>query len=178
MTIESIVAQLAFYYRESLYIDAEKRVPNVVVTEAIRWFKERFKTDEAAQKFAVKIKYHFHPTSTVPFPLIADLQDIDNIYEPPQPVTWGEEQRRLYFDTNARYGDTLQSSTAAELTMGEALGAFAENNNVPLNPTAEGRGKPSLEIYAEAEISFTHALRQYGIMRVYQAYCECHHDEL
>ncbi len=85
MNIESIVAQLAFLYNESLYIKFEnKDIQNPRVIEVMKYFVNNFKTVEAAVAFAEKIKFYFNPTATVPFPLPADLKRIDNIAIAPE----------------------------------------------------------------------------------------------
>jgi hypothetical protein len=84
MTHESIVAQLAFYYREPLCIELDgRKTHNPRLVEMVKFLKQKFVHEESAERFAERVKQNFHPTSTVPFPLASDLVRIENMANPP-----------------------------------------------------------------------------------------------
>jgi hypothetical protein len=163
-TIENIVFQLAFYYRESLIIDQDGKVPNPIVTEAIKWFKSNFQKVETAQRFAEKVKNIYKPTAAAPFPLNAHFNEISF-------VEWTAPEDYA-IDENKRHGEVT-----GEVTMDGALLAFAEQNDAPLN-APEGVDIDLKRVWEESRFKedFTGALRKFGIMNVWEAYREYFRD--
>lgn len=88
MTNENIIASLAYYYNHPI-VDMNPQtgqgLPNPQFTEAVRWMYGKFHDEKAAERFGEKIKHSFKPTSTTPFPLLVDLEEIydkNNVWRP------------------------------------------------------------------------------------------------
>jgi len=145
---ETLAAGLAFYFREPALLEAgETRIPNPRITELVRWLNGRFGDNQAAAAdFVELVKRSFRPSATVPFPLLADLEEIDrkgNVFRPPKYQT---------------------------PTMGEGLLAYAAQSGITYDPPAGREKTPLPEIWDAVNVDFDAALLRYGIKLEYLAH--------
>lgn len=145
---EKLTLSLALYLREPALLEAgETRIPNPRITELVRWLNGRFGDNQsAAADFVELVKRSFRPTSTVPFPLLADLEEIykkSNVFQPPKYQT---------------------------PTMGEGLLAYAAQSGITYDPPAGREKTPLPEIWDAVNVDFNAALLRYGIKLVYLAH--------
>ena len=145
---ETIIAQLAYYYREPLYTDEKSGIENPRIIELIKYFNKRFKNSENAVKFAERIKESFQPTMTVPFPLLADVIKIDTTSGPPESPEW------IGFD------------------MPTAIDNFAKVHYIPLITPENATNAEIYEMAMNTKNNFGKIMKKYGALRVYEVFKE------
>lgn len=121
MNTTECISKLAAYYKQPMYdsiFDGEgnsRQMPNLIIAEAFRWIDENVKNQDFFYK---KVLKNFKPSSTVPFPVIADFEEINKRFDP-----WIPEPHRIGPDPKFDEAKAAQN--------------FIENHGIPAGIPAE-----------------------------------------
>lgn len=141
MTANECATRLAFDYKVPLF-EGEAKVPNVQIFNAMRWL-ERNISERRMEAFYDKVKENFHPTSGTPYPLEADLKDINKYEQYPHPPKY--ERDNLFL-------------------------TYAEANDAKFEPQDDVKHTALSTLCHEEEgLPFKEMLKKYGVKLTMQA---------